>query len=378
MFDSDWTTVKTFLPRNWEWLARRNRALKGLRKDREPEQVLRPLLIHLGCGYSLRETATRVRQSGIADLSEVGLFKRLIKSKDWLSALCVSLMKDWKKDHGVKYDLEYRLFDSTLVREPGRTGSQWRIHYSVCIPSLRCDFFKLTPACGKGNGDTLVQFPVKAGDYIVADRGYSQSSGICYAVREGAHVCVRVNPGGLRLYDQDREKLRLLNRMGPLREAGQKLEFEALLRDGRGAFVAGRICALRKSELAIETAEKKLRRRAQKNGEKLRPETLEFAKYVILFTTFPQDSFPLGEVLEGYRYRWQVELIFKRFKRIAQLGHLPKKDDDSAEAWLYGKLFVALLTQRMVEHASFFSPWGYDLARIESAEPLARVRVHAQ
>jgi len=378
VFDSDWTTVKTFLPRNWEWLARRNRALKGLRKDREPEQVLRPLLIHLGCGYSLRETAIRVRQSGIADLSEVSLFKRLIKSKDWLSALCVSLMKDWKRDHGVKCDLEYRLFDSTLVKEPGRTGSQWRIHYSVCIPSLRCDFFKLTPACGKGNGDTLAQFPVKAGDYIVADRGYSQSFGICYAVREGAHVCVRVNPGGLRLYGQDREQLRLLDRMAPLREAGQRLEFEALLRDGGGAFVAGRICALRKSELAIETAQKKLRRRAQKNGEKLRPETLEFAKYVILFTTFPQDSFPVSEVLEGYRYRWQVELIFKRFKQIAQLGHLPKKDDDSAEAWLYGKLFVALLTQRMVEHASFFSPWGYDLARVESAEPLARVRVHAQ
>jgi hypothetical protein len=32
-----------------------------------------------------------------------------------------------------------------------------------------------------------------------------------------------------------------------------------------------------------------------------------------------------------------------------------------------------LLTQRMVEHASLFSPWGYDLARIESAKPLARV-----
>lgn len=373
MFDSDWTTVKTFLPRNWEWLAGRSRALKGLRKDREPEQVLRPLLIHLGCGYSLRETSTRVRQSGIADLSEVALFKRLIKSKDWLSALCVSLMKDWKRDHNVKFDMEYRLFDSTLVKEPGQTGSQWRIHYSVCIPSLRCDFFKLTPACGRGNGDTLVQFPVKAGDYIVADRGYSQSSGICYAVREGAHVCVRVNPGGMKLYGKNRQQLRLLDRMAPLRKAGQMLEFEALLQDDRGAFVEGRICALRKGELAIKKAEKKLRRRAQKNGAKLRPETIEFAKYVILLTTFPQSSFPVGAVLEGYRYRWQVELIFKRFKQIAQLGHLPKRHEDSAEAWLYGKLLVALLTQRMVEHASLFSPWGYELARVESAEPLARV-----
>ncbi len=373
MFDSDWATVKTFLPKNWEWLARRTRALKGLRKDKDPEQVLRPLLIHLGCGYSLKETATRVRQSGIADLSEVALFKRLIKSRDWLSALCVSLMKDWKRDHGVQYDFEYRLFDSTVIKEPGQTGSQWRIHYSVCIPSLRCDFFKLTPASGKGNGDTIVQFPVSAGDYIVADRGYSQNPGILYAIENGAHVCVRVNTTALKLCDQNGNELRLLEQMAPLRNAGQELELSVFLRDDCGSAVQGRICALRKSDLAIVKAQKKLRRRASKKGEALKPDTLEFAKYVILFTTFPRETFSVGEVLAGYRYRWQVELIFKRFKQIAELGHLPKRDDNSAEAWLYGKLFVALLTQRMVEYASLFSPWGYDLEKVKSAEPLARV-----
>ena len=46
-------------------------------------------------------------------------------------------------------------------------------------------------------------------------------------------------------------------------------------------------------------------------------------------------------MLEWYRLRWQVELVFKRFKSLAQLGHVPKYDDDSAKAWLYGKLFVA-------------------------------------
>ena len=31
------------------------------------------------------------------------------------------------------------------------------------------------------------------------------------------------------------------------------------------------------------------------------------------------------------------------FKSLAQLGHLPKHDEVSAQAWLYGKLLVALL-----------------------------------
>ena len=75
------------------------------------------------------------------------------------------------------------------------------------------------------------------------------------------------------------------------------------------------------------------------------PETMEYAKYVIIFTNYPEDSFSDVEILEWYRGRWQVELTFKRFKSIAQLGHLPKYRDDSSEAWLYGKLFVKLFIQ---------------------------------
>lgn len=44
-----------------------------------------------------------------------------------------------------------------------------------------------------------------------------------------------------------------------------------------------------------------------------------------------------------------------------QLGHLPKRGDESPKAWLYGKLFAALLTEKLIMHASAFSPWGYDL-----------------
>jgi ABC-type multidrug transport system ATPase subunit len=31
------------------------------------------------------------------------------------------------------------LVDGTMVSEPGYTGSQWRLHYSVSLPALNCD-----------------------------------------------------------------------------------------------------------------------------------------------------------------------------------------------------------------------------------------------
>ena len=374
MIDEDWEVVKSFFPKNWCWLAKRKKALKGLRKDKDPEQLLRAFLIHLGCGHSLRETSVRICQSKIAELSDVALLKRLRKSKDWLHSLCVSLLRESGKPEKRIRGQEFRLFDSSIVKEPGQTGSLWRIHYSVRIPSLRCDFFKLTPAKGKGNGDSFLRYEVNDGDYIIADRGYSQAPGIHYASSKNAYITVRVNQDGLKLNDLDGNDSSLLTKLETkLKQAGSIGTWDVLVPGKNGANVSGRICSIRKSADAIRKAQKKLRRGASKHGTHLKSETLLFAKYIILFTTFPRDEFSATDVLEGYRFRWQIELIFKRFKQIAQLGHLPKTDPVSVEAWLYGKLFVAILTQRIIDHADFISPWGYDLERISNQKSLARI-----
>ena len=146
--DEDWAVLRSFLPAGWEELGRSSGALKGLRKDKSAESVLRVLLLHLGCGHSLRETAVRARKAGLAQLSDVALLKRLRKSSDWLHGLCVALFCE--RGLAVEPGLRVRAFDATTVREPGRTGSLWRVHYSLCLSSLRCDFFEVTPARGAG------------------------------------------------------------------------------------------------------------------------------------------------------------------------------------------------------------------------------------
>jgi hypothetical protein len=151
-----------------------------------------------------------------------------------------------------------------------------------------------------------------------------------------------------------------------LSQPGQIGEWEFILQ-GQESRVAGRICAIRKSEHAIQQAQRRLERKASKKQTKTKPETLEYAKYVIVFTT--QATATATEIMEWYRLRWQIELVFKRFKTLAQLGHLPKHDERSSRAWLYGKLFVALLTQKLIRVGHTISPWGYNLQPI--SQPLA-------
>lgn len=369
----DWSILASFFPDNWQELAATTGALKGLHKDKaiSIDDYIRTMLIHLACGYSLKETALRAKNAHLADLSHVGVFKRLKKSKEWLRGMCLELFKE----QGVVLDnlggFQVRLFDATTVKEPGKTGSLWRIHYSLRIPSLTCDFFRISETQGKGTGESFFQFPIRKGDYVVGDRGYSTAPGIHHVASKKAYVMVRVNTQSLPILNLKRAEFPLLKNVTSIKRAGTIRLWHVLVPNRSGDCTEGRICVIRKTETAIKIAHEKLRKSSKKKGHVIRPETFEYAKYIIIFTTFPEESFSGFEVLQWYRIRWQVELIFKKFKSVAQLGHLPKQDPDSSQAWLYGKLFVALLIEKLVTHANSISPWGYVLEKHASSECLA-------
>ena len=181
---------------------------------------------------------------------------------------------------------------------------------------------------------------------------------------------MRVNTGSLSLRTRDGAPFDLLAHVTTLKRVGSVRSWPVLA-VGDGIAVPGRVCAIRKTQEAIRLAQRKLRKEAGRKGKQVRPRTLEFARYVIVFTTFPEAAFSAAQVLEWYRTRWQVELVFKRFKSLAQLGHLPKYDDESAKAWLYGKLLVALLVEKLIRHANTVSPWGYSLEALPPAQRLA-------
>ncbi len=92
---------------------------------------------------------------------------------------------------------------------------------------------------------------------------------------------------------------------------------------------------------------------------------------MLVFTTLLESEASADQVLEAYRLRSQVELTFKRLKSIAQIGHVPKHDDQSSRAWLYGKLLVALLSQRLARVGKTISPTGYLLPQTPQAESMA-------
>jgi hypothetical protein len=359
--DENWNLLVSLLPPGWEQQAVLSGASERLRGFSTTSNLLRTLLLHVGKGYSLRETVVRAKAAGIAQISDVALMKRLRKAEGWLHGLCVSLLKEsgWEmplETHG----FNVRALDGTLVKEPGRSGSCWRLHYSVQIPSLACDHFELTSAKGAGTGESLGRFAAWDGDLVLADRGFSRPGGIEALSRQGAAVIVRLNSRSLPLFCEDGTRFELAKEVGKLQETGIPREWPVWVEGSQGR-IAGRLCAIRKSEEAAARARRRIHRKEQQGGRKPRPETLQYASYVMVFTTVPASRLSTAEVLEWYRVRWQIELVFKRLKTLAELGALPKHDDQSARAWLYGKLLIALLGQKLERLGGDISPWGYRL-----------------
>lgn len=362
--DEDWLVLSSFFPPGWEAQARSSGAIERSRGISAPDVLLRLFLLHVGHGYSLREASVRARKAGLAEISDVGLLKRLRRAEDWLRWMCVQLLTENGVDlAGAGGRRNVRVVDATIVKEPGKTGSEWRILYSLRLPDLACDFFELTATTGAGNGESLTRIPVARGDLLLADAGYSKAPGIQSVVTRGGDVVVRLNPQSLPLLDENGERLAVLSKLKMLETAGQEGEWKVTL---AGTEVQGRLCALRKSEESIRLAHRRIQQRASKKQTRTKPETWEYAKHVVVFTT--EMSSPGATILEWYRARWQIELVFKRLKSLAQLGHLPKHDARSSRAWLYGKLFMALLTQKLIRVGRAISPWGYILSHKPAAQ----------
>jgi hypothetical protein len=352
-----WSILRDWLPDDLNERARKDGFFRRSRGLSDAELWLRLILMHVAGGLSLKQTAVRAGELGLAQVSSVALFKRLRRSQKWLQGLTRHLLAAQQKKLG-RFDWPYRyrlrIIDASNIQEPGSTGTDWRLHYSIRLPELTCDHYELTDDKG---GEKLGRYSFSADELVLVDRGYSHRAGVAHVLDAGAQVLVRWNPGLFPLEARDGKPLVLLPRLRALGE-GQAAEWPVQFVWKQKTYPL-RLCALRKSQLAAKRALRRAQRKAQKNGTQAQAEALELTGYVLVLTS--DTTLPLRAVLELYRGRWQVELVFKRLKSLLDAGQLPKTDDASALAWMQAKILTALLVDRILLEGKFFSPWGYAL-----------------
>jgi len=360
LYDNDWTTLTHFFPMGWEMKAKELGAMGRIRKVKSPSDLLKLLLMHLSANFSLMETVVRADFSGFVSISDVALLKKLKSSSEWFRWMANELIK--RRGISLVPPDEFKLFnirsiDASVISEPGSTGTDWRLHYSIELFNLMCDeFFISKPKIG----ESFLNFKVKNNDLLIGDRAYGRFKGMEYVSKNNGYFLTRFKTKAFTLYDESQMEIDLLKNL-ELLEIGDVLELNCFAVVKNSKQLPIRICAIKKSEEEAAKSIRKSIREIKKKQRRIDAVTLEFNKYIILATNLPK-SISAKKIMELYRLRWQIEISFKRLKSIFGLGHLPKKDVLGAKAWLHGKLFVALLAQTIVDESQLFSPWGYPLS----------------
>jgi len=357
----EWRVIESLLPSGWRDAARAQKAFRRARYIDDPADLLRLILYHAVNDGGLRETVAQARASGIAELSQVALLKRLRTSGDWLSWIGAGLCSDLREASRIPEGLRPRVIDSTTVQGPASKGIEWRIHYALDLVTLNCDWYEVTDGHG---AEMLERTPMRPGDVIIADRNYLSRRGATAAIDAGAHLLVRLKWHHTPMQDERGRRFNALSHAKRL-AVGEVGSWKASLVIGKDShMVPGRVVATKMPAPVASMARRRAVRESQKKCRSLDPRTLDAAQFVMVFTTLPEEILGATDVLELYRYRWQVELAFKRMKQLLRLGRLPHKDPIAAKTWIQAKLVVALLLETLYRNAIAFSPWGYRFAKL--------------
>jgi hypothetical protein len=310
----------------------------------EAEDLMHLILLHVGCDLPLRQSVHLMAEAGGVKCSHVTLHRKMRRVGPFLQEL-IATMADARDVADTETWAGYTpvVIDGSVVVSPGPSSAGGRLHAVLRIADLCVVGAQVTTT---DEGETLRRFAWSPGQLIIADRGYANPVGIAHVAREGANILVRVNRGALPLYDPEDEQIDVLRWVRTLNGNGAHHRL-AIVRNDHGDDVRGRIIAKRLPADKVDAAKARVRKEVGDD-----PNALEMAPWLVVFTTAASDRLTDAQVIDLYRLRWQIELLFKRWKSLCDLDKLPNYRKDTLVAWLSAKLLLFLCAERKAALAS--------------------------
>ena len=98
-------------------------------------------------------------------------------------------------------------------------------------------------------------------------------------------------------------------------------------------------------------ARKKREQEAKKKGKKLQPDTLFLVGWSLLITNLPKRPWSYKRIIQLYRARWQIELLFKRMKQMMDMHVTRSKTPQGCESSLLAWLVIWALQEQEAQEA---------------------------
>lgn len=343
-----------------EQIARETKAYQFSRGFVDFSAYLQFLLLWALEDVSLRNASLWLQSTGLGKVSPPSLQERIDTVGGFFKEL-VNREFSRRKIEPPKTSFRLLLVDATSVCFKNTDTPQFYLHTLYDPVSASLQNIHLSPVT---EGESFRHQTFQPGDVVVGDRGYASANAVREIKQAQADVVVRIRyQEGALWYTPSPEKG--AHKFEPLSyfdscnlAEGEYREVQVHWKAGR-ELQAGRVIGYRLTEAQAEKSRDRLRRTCEKKGRKPNENQKQSTQWVFLFTTLPAQH-TAQEILDLYRYRWQIELLFKRLKSLLHLDQIRTRKKESNEAFLWGKILVALLLERLEQTleipAFFFSP----------------------
>jgi hypothetical protein len=202
------------------------------------------------------------------------------------------------------------------------------------------------------------QVPPEPGSLRIADLGYFSTDVLQMYARGGAFFLSRL------LYNMtigvNGESEKLINWLN--RQEGSVIDCQVVV--GQTKPLACRLIAWRVPEAIAARRRAEVRRRAMKKGRTPTQERLAACDWNFLVTNLSAEELSIEEAIVLYRSRWQIELLFKRWKTYCQIDLLDGRNDEMSMTRFWIRLCGALLQQWLVVMAGWFQSSSLSFAKI--------------
>lgn len=345
--ESGWQEIVCLLPAEVSHQARCLDAFTRARGLRDPLDLLRGILTYVFCLTSFRQVGSWAKSIQLCPNGPRSWAKRTKQAAPWLLWIVERLLMPLPPEQpsGVHLPTSFagrvHLVDASNLRSWKRNGDLCRLHCSYDLLGRRLEEVRFTD---QHVGEGLRHFQFSPGDLVVADSAYCRRQALIEQMDAGVQVLVRLHWSLTPLQEADGSPFDLSGWLKSLEaEAGGETRVVLAYRKRQ---VPMRLIALRLSEEAAKRSHRKRREQARKHSRKNKPLTIQIADWLVLLTSLPAPVWSAQMILEVYRARWQIELLFKRIKSLVRLHRLRSPQPQSNQAVLAALLIGWILLEQ--------------------------------
>ena len=337
--------ILPFLPKWLDDLARQTGVIQRKRGIGSAADLLKILFLYACSNFSFRILAVASCALGISNISDTAWRKHFLKSASFLHEILHSMLSSFLPQADISAFGKVKnvlLVDASVVRQNGKKQEQQRIHTCYSLNKNRMYEIKVTD---KHTAESLTHFSLKKDDLVIADAGYGTAHNYIYAQEQQADVILRITPKNFCLYDADNNKISLVQLLKKAEENHKEMIdiFRYCKYRTKTAFV--RIIAEKLPKEEAEKARKRKKSTASRKQNQITEDTLFCAGWIVVITSLGIE-YCGEEILHLYRSRWQVELLFKRFKQNFSITTLKAGSTNYAETEVLLWLIIWVISER--------------------------------